>query len=285
MILITGATGTIGRAVLARMARTNEPIRALSRDTARIPVTTGVQAVQGDFADAASLERAVAGVRAVFLLTPGGPASAPADRAVVAASQRSGVVKVVKLSSIGAGAAFTAGADWHAEGEDAVRASGLAWTLLRPSAYASNALRWAPAIRTGQPIPNLTGVAEQGIIDPRDIAEIAVRALTTDEHDGKTYTLTGPELLSTADQAKQLGEVLGRTITTVEVSLDVAHQQMLDSGMDTDIAEAAIRGLATIKAGHNGVLTDDIERILKRPPVSFRTWADDHRANFETGAP
>ena len=79
--------------------------------------------------------------------------------------------------------------------------------------------------------------------------------------------------------------MLGRTITTVEVSLDVAHQQMLDSGMDTDIAEAAIRGLATIKAGHNGVLTDDIERILKRPPVSFRTWADDHRANFETGAP
>jgi uncharacterized protein YbjT (DUF2867 family) len=104
-------------------------------------------------ADPESLDRATKGVSAAFLLSPGGPASIDADRALVDAAQRAGVSKLVKLSSIGADAAYSAGADWHTAGEQAVRASDTAWTLLRPSAYAANALRWAPAIDARQPVP------------------------------------------------------------------------------------------------------------------------------------
>lgn len=198
------------------------------------------------------------------------------------AARRAGVSKLVKLSSIGVGDPNTAGADWHTDGEHAVRASGMAWTLLRPSAYAANALRWAPAVAAGQPVPNMTGTAAQGVVDERDIAEIAAEALTTADHDGQTYTLTGPELLSTDDQAARLGEALGRAVTTVDVPLDAARRRMLEAGMDNDFADAAIRGLRIIADGHNAILTDDVRRILGRPPTAFAAWARDHRASFET---
>jgi uncharacterized protein YbjT (DUF2867 family) len=282
MILVTGATGTIGRALLTRLIASDQPIRALTRNVARVRADPHVQPVQGDLADPESLDRAMKGVSAAFLLSPGGPASIDADRALVDAARRAGVSKLVKLSSIGAGARFTAEADWHTPGEQAVRATDMAWTLLRPSAYAANALRWAPAIGARQPVPNLTGTATQGIVDERDIAEIAAQALTTADHDDQTYTLTGPELLSAADQAARLGEALGRAVTTVDVPLDVAREQMLDSGMDNGFVDAALRGLQIIADGHNAILTDDVQRVLGRPPTSFAVWAQDHRASFDT---
>jgi uncharacterized protein YbjT (DUF2867 family) len=280
MILITGATGTIGRAVLARLDPAGEPIRAFARDTTRIPAVAGVEGIQGDFEDAASLERAMDGVRAVFMLSPAGPASVRTDQALVQAARHAGVSKLVKLSSIGAGSAHVAAADWHSEGEQAVRASGMASVLLRPSAYAANALRWAHPVRAGQPVPNLTGSATQGVVDERDVAEVAVAALTTSAHDNRVYTLTGPELLSTADQAALLGEALGQDIKTIDIPLETARREMLGSGMDAAFVEAAIRGIEIIAAGHNAVLTSDVQRVLGRRATSFAAWAQDQRHRF-----
>jgi nucleoside-diphosphate-sugar epimerase len=123
MILVTGATGTIGRALLTRLIASDQPIRALTRNVARVRADPHVEPVQGDFADPESLDRAMKGASAAFLLSPGGPASIEADRALVDAALRAGVSKLVKLSSIGAGARYTAGADWHTAGEQAVRAT------------------------------------------------------------------------------------------------------------------------------------------------------------------
>jgi uncharacterized protein YbjT (DUF2867 family) len=158
--------------------------------------------------------------------------------------------------------------------------SGLTWTILRPSSFASNALRWAGPIRAGDPIPNMTGTGVQGVIDPRDVAEVAVAALTRPEHDGQTYTLTGPELLSVPGQTTQLGEVLGRTINTMDVPLDAAREQMLASGMDRAFVDVVINGAEFAREGGNAILTDDVERVVGRPPRTFRTWADDHRHAF-----
>jgi len=284
MILITGATGTIGRAVLAELTQANETVRALIHSAPPAGDIGDVQAVAGSFEDPSSLRRAMEGVRAAFLLTPGGPASAPADAALVDAARAAGVEKLVKLSSIGSGTPQVAGADWHAAGEQRVRDSGLAWTIVRPSAYASNALRWANPIRAGQPVPNLTGAATQGIVDPRDVAAVVARALTDADHDGRTHTLTGPHLLSTGDQVATLELLLGRAIAMVDVPLETARQGMIDMGVEPERTDAMIRGLAIIGEGHNAVLTDEVERILGRPARSFEDWATDHLREYTSTA-
>ncbi|SDY17101.1 Uncharacterized conserved protein YbjT, contains NAD(P)-binding and DUF2867 domains [Amycolatopsis xylanica] len=280
MILITGATGTIGSEVVRRLTARGEPLRALTRDPSRAP--SGVETVVGDLDRPESLAPAVAGVEAVFLLTQGGPSAARHDLAMVEAARSAGVRKIVKLSSIGLDVLDESEVDWHREGERAVRDSGLAWTMLRPSAFASNALRWAAPIREGQPIPNLTGNAAQGVVDPRDVAEVAADALVSSKHEGEIYTLTGPELLTTADQADRLGVAIGTALTTVDVPLGSVRAQLLASGMDPEFADATVTGLEIIRSGRNAVLADGVERALGRPPTSFTAWATDHAPAFRS---
>ena len=274
MILLTGATGTIGGAVLRRLADRGTPLRAMTRDPSRARLPAGVDVVAGDYDDPRSLSAAVAGADAAFLATPGGPTTDRYDRALLAAARSAGVRTVVKLSSIGTGT--NQGADWHRAGEDALRTSGLGWTILRPSAFASNALRWVDAVRAGGPVPNLTGTGAQGVIDPRDIAEVAADALVSDRHRGRTYTLTGPELLTVPDQVRQLAAAVGRPIGTVDVPAEAARRDLLGAGMSADHVDSVLAGLAIIRAGGNAVLSDGVVRALGRTPRSFRTWVRDH---------
>ncbi|GGN58920.1 NAD(P)-dependent oxidoreductase [Actinoplanes lobatus] len=286
MILVTGASGTVGRHVMQLLQQSGHRARAMVRARPGRTMPPGVDVVQADFEDLASLRRAVADVRAVFLLTAPDTPTPDHDMALLAVARAAGVSSVVKLSAIGTGERFgtaTVGA-WHHMAEDAVRASGLTWTILRPSSFASNCLYWADAIRAGQPVPNLTGDGEQGVIDPRDIAAVAVAALTDPAHAGKTYTLTGPELLSLPDQANQLAEAIGRPVVTVDVPPASAPQQLLASGMPPAAVEATVIGTAWARAGHNRILTDDVATVLARPPAAFRDWARRHREAF-TGAP
>jgi uncharacterized protein YbjT (DUF2867 family) len=280
MILVTGATGTIGREVVRLLAADGRQVRAMARTPA--PVPDGVEVVRGDFGDAGSLAAAAKGVTAVFLLTAPGPWVAEHDAAMLAAARTAGVRTVVKLSAIGTGETPEARVgDWHLPGEQAVRSSGLAWTVLRPSSFASNALQWAAAIRAGAPIPNPTGTGVQGVVDPRDVAAVAARALTTPDHDGHVYTLTGPELLSVPDMADQLGHALARTVGTVDLPLEVYRDQLGAAGMDPAFVETAVSGARLVARGGNARLTDDVERVLRRPARTFAAWARDHRAAFD----
>jgi uncharacterized protein YbjT (DUF2867 family) len=207
MILVTGATGTVGRHVLRLLAARSEPVRAMTREPSKVAAWPGVEAVRADFDDPASLARAVAGVETVFLLTAPESPTPRHDLALLDALRATGVAKVVKLSAIGTGDRLDNGeflGAWHLQAEQAVRASGLAWTVLRPTTFASNVRQWADAVNAGQPVPNLTGAGRQGIVDPRDVAAVAVEALTSDAHAGRTFTLTGPDLLSVPDQADLL---------------------------------------------------------------------------------
>src|SRR5688572_566250 len=173
MILVTGASGTIGRRVVELLRDGGYAARAMSRSRTRIQPSPGVDVVEADFEDPAALERAVRGVRAVFLLTAPREPTPHHDLALLSAARQAKVASVVKLSAIGTGERFGPEAivgAWHLAAEDAVRASGLAWTILRPSVFASNCLGWADAIRAGSPVPNLTGDGRHGVIDPRDVA-------------------------------------------------------------------------------------------------------------------
>jgi uncharacterized protein YbjT (DUF2867 family) len=282
MILVTGASGTIGHHVVQLLQRSGHPARAMTRARPGRTTPPGVEVVRADFEDLASLRRAVTGVRAVFLLTAPATPTPDHDLALLTAARSAGVGAVVKLSAIGTGERLgtaTVGA-WHQAAEDAVRASGLTWTVLRPSSFASNSLHWSGAIRAGQPVPNLTGDGEQGVIDPRDVAAVAVAALTDPAHAGRTYTLTGPELLSVPDQASQLAEVIGRPVVTVDVPPAGASRQLLASGMPPAAVEATVTGAAWARAGHNRILTDDVAKVLARSPATFRDWARRHREAF-----
>ncbi|MEU3269782.1 NAD(P)H-binding protein [Saccharomonospora sp. NPDC006951] len=284
MILVTGATGTVGGILLRHLISHGEAVRAMTRTPSVLAAHSGLDVVGADFDDPESLAAAVAGVRAVFLLTAPASATPKHDLNLLDAACSAGVTTIVKLSAIGSGERIggkIVGA-WHLEAEAAVRESGMAWTVLRPSSFASNTLAFAEAIKAGDPIPNTTATARQGVIDPRDIAAVAAAALTGPGHGGRVHTLTGPELLSVPDQAAILGSVLGRPVSTVDVSLDSVGQRMSSQGISPAAVETAVTGMTWARAGHNAILTDDVARILGRPATTFRTWVEDHREAFGT---
>ncbi|HEV7760920.1 MAG TPA: SDR family oxidoreductase [Acidimicrobiales bacterium] len=290
MILVTGATGTVGRHVVQLLTDRGVATRALTRDPSRVaPASTpggGLDVVRGDFDDPASLKPAVEGVTTLFLLTAPVAPSPVHDQAMLEVAVAAGVERVVRLSAIATGERADDGTiigAWHQQAEAAVRASGLAWTLLRPTTFASNTRWWADALRAGQPVANPTGAGAQGIVDPRDVAAVAVEILTAEDptaHQGQTYTLTGPELLSVPDQVVQLAEVLGRPVDVVDQSLDDTRAGLLASGLDPAVVDTMVAGMGWVRDGRNAVVTADVARLLGRPPTSFAAWAHDHRSAF-----
>lgn len=279
-VLITGATGTVGRALLRELAgRPALSVRALSRNpNADLP--GDVELWVGDFDDEASLDRAMAGVSRLFLLTAGTPI-AEHDRVAVQRAQRAGLDHIVKLSALGVGRGGTDPiTTWHRSGESDVRASGLAWTVLRPTAFMTNALNWSYAIRAGGDVSAPFAAGRTTLIDPRDVARVAAAALTQDGHYGQTYELTGPEALRPADQVRTLSDVLGLNINFTELEQDAARSQLERYGMPHELADAVIQLLATAREPWNALPQPTVERLLGRPPTTFRQWAVEHRAAF-----
>ncbi|MFD7156015.1 NAD(P)H-binding protein [Kribbella sp. NPDC059898] len=268
MILVTGATGTIGSELVRQLEARGAQVRGMTRKPHEF-------FVHGDFDDPDSLRKAIDGADTVFALTAPGPWVPAHDRALVDAAVEVGVQKIVKLSAIGS-TDDEMPANWHAAGERAVRDSGLTWTILRPAGFASNALRWLPAIQAGQPIPNQTGSGRHAFVDPYDVAAVAAEALLSDHHD-HTYTLTGPELLSVPDQVAVLSDVLGSPLSVVDVPPEVYAEQLRAAGLDEAVVSVALRGAELIRSGGEETVTDDVERVLGRPARTFREWA---RASF-----
>ncbi|MFD3747075.1 NAD(P)H-binding protein [Nocardia sp. NPDC058633] len=281
MILITGATGTIGSALLAHLVADGVSVRATTRDPANASFPAGVEAVHVDYRDPDTFAPAMAGIEAAFLNGLPGPDDTGVDAALVEAARAAGVRRVVKLSIIGAGdPRLGEPGRWHVPGEEAVRESGLEWTILRPNTFASNTLSWIEPLRAGAPVPNLTGEGRQAVVDPRDVAEVAAAALRGEAHHGRTYTLTGPILQTGREQAGALAEVIGRPITVTDIAEDDAADFMRSAGLPPAFVEAAANGQSFIRHGHNELLTADIEHVLGRPPRSYATWAADHRDSF-----
>ncbi|WP_037683202.1 NAD(P)H-binding protein [Streptomyces cellulosae] len=281
MILVTGATGTIGSEVVRQLAARGEKVRAMTRDPAKARVPEGVEVVRGDFLDAESVEAALAGATAVFLVAVLGPADGGRDARLVTAARAAGVARIVKLSSVGTGdPAYGPFGTWHLPGEEALRAGGSEWTILRPSSFASNTLGWAEALRAGRPVPNMTGDGRQGVVDPRDVSETAVAALTDSRHSGRTYTLTGPEAITVADQAAAVAAVVGHPVGTSDLSPDQIRAQLAASGMDEAAVESVLGGLLFAREGGNSLVTDDVREALGRPARTYREWAEDHRSVF-----
>src|SRR5579863_3459902 len=249
MILVTGATGTVGREVVAQILAAGEQVRGMTRNPSAAKLDARAEAVQGDFAAPETLEKAVDGVDRVFSLTFG-PQTGTHERYLARAAKAAGVRHIVKLSVMGGGGETkNAIRIWHEEGEEAIKETGIGWTVVRPGGFMSNALHWRRTIRAQGKVFSNYGDGKLPPVHPRDIAAVAVRALTSDGHEGKTYELTGPQALSIREQVDILSEALGRRIEYVPIPDDAARKGMEKAGMPALLIDALIPFAAFIRSG------------------------------------
>lgn len=280
IILVTGATGTVGRALLKQLSgRPDVRARALSRNP-RAAVPPGVELVVGDFLDEQSLDYAMVGVSRLFLLSSGAHI-VDQDAAAIAAASRARIGHVVKLSALGVGHGSSDPITrWHRAGEDRLRDSVRAWTILRPTGFMTNTLEWAPSIQATGTVLAPFADGRTALIDPRDVAGVAAASLTEGGHEDCVYELTGPEALSPGDQVRILGEVLDRAVTYIAEAPDTTRSRLERYGMPAELAEAVVSLLATALEDWNAQPSGTIEEVTGLPPRDFRTWVQDHQAAF-----
>jgi uncharacterized protein YbjT (DUF2867 family) len=277
-VLVTGATGTVGRNLVAQLLDAGSAVRALARNPGSAHLPAPAEVVRGDLADPATLRAALDGAGAVFLLWPFVTSeAAPAVIDVLAG----GTPRIVFLSSMGASSdpAQEAGTAFHADVERLIRASGLEWTFLRAGGFAANTRVWAPQIRAGGVVRWPYAKAARSLIHERDIAAVAARALTEAGHAGASYVLTGPEALTQEDQVHAIGEAIARPLRYEEISPEDALRQMLADGWPRPFAEHALGYWATLVAEPEPV-TRTVEQVTGSPPRTFREWSADHAADF-----
>ncbi|TDE34623.1 NAD-dependent epimerase/dehydratase family protein [Nonomuraea mesophila] len=273
-ILVTGATGNVGRHVVTRLAEAGLEVRALARnpERAHLPVET----VRGDLTVPESLEPALDGVESVFLLWPTTSADSATDTITAIAKHAR---RVVYLSADTADASDDEQPSYfHHQVERLIRHSGAGWTFLRPGGFAANTLMWADQIRQGV-VRWPFGQAARSLIHEKDIAAVAVHALTSAGHNGATYALTGPEQLTQAEQVRVIGEVLGREVRWEELPVEKAREQLMAAWADPSFVDLALQGWETFVSRPERV-TDTVERLLGRPALTFRRWAEDRAADF-----
>jgi uncharacterized protein YbjT (DUF2867 family) len=276
--LVTGATGNLGGAVVAALAARGVAVRAVVRSP-DAPLPRGTQPVVGDLDHPESFADAIDGVGAAFLLP--GFADMPG---LVALLRDRGMARVVLLSgaSAGDGDPGNAVSEYMRASEAAVREGGVPWTILRPNAFMSNALRWRPQLEAGDVVRlPFAGVA-QAMTDPADIATVAAAAMLEDGHAGATYRLSGPEPLLPADCVAILAEVLDRPLTFEAVPDDVARTEMAAT-MPERYVDAFFRFYVDGTIDEAQVF-DTVHEVTGRPPGSFAAWARAHAGAFDGAA-
>ncbi|MEU6278734.1 NAD(P)H-binding protein [Streptomyces sp. NPDC047028] len=273
MILVTGATGHIGRELTRELDATGAPLRLLVRDPARtVGLPERAERAVGDLGDPATLTPAFAGVDKLFLLTQGmGTAHA---EAALAAAQAAGVRHIVHLSS--AHVTFDpipAMGRWHHEREKLVRASGIPATFVRPGGFMTNALDWLPTIRADNYVLDPVGPGRYAPIDAADIAAVATLALTEAGHEGQEYVITGDETFTIAEQVRIISETIGRDIEVRKAATPAeAVRFRFPDGAPPALAAALTEGLTLMRADTVGFRTDTVERLLGRRPRTFAEW-------------
>ncbi|WP_432968066.1 NAD(P)H-binding protein [Dactylosporangium sp. CA-233914] len=277
-ILVTGATGNVGRHVVRGLAEAGARVRAMTRDPGKATFPEGVEVVRGDLDDPHGIP--FEGVEKLYLFV-----HSPTVRNVVDLAVQAGVRRIVVLSS----GAVTHGYDTghHLPVEQAVEASGVEWTHVRPGEFAMNKIDlWGPSIRADSTIVHPDPDEFGQLIHEQDIAEVAVAALLDDGHAGKAYTLTGPAQVTQRAMAAAIGEAIGRELQFVTVSAQEALAYYVSLGWPEEFARY-ILGLGGYGDGEAGDFSDyqftvspDFEAVTGKPYRTFAQWARDHAADF-----
>jgi uncharacterized protein YbjT (DUF2867 family) len=284
VILVLGGTGTIGGAVLRALDRAGVPARAVVRDPSRADALGGpaAETVAADLADPATLGPALDGVEAVFVATPASPQQVELENALVdAVAGRD--VRVVKLAALGYDKAPTDQlirlAANHARIVEHLRERGVPHTVLAPAGFDTNFLGSAGTIRQGQLYASAGDGAVAGI-DPDDVGAVAAHVLAAPGHEGASYDVTGPELLTHDQLARVFGEVLGHEVRYVDLPPGALADSLRGAGLPDWTADALEELNQLYRAHAAEVVTAEVEKATGRPPRSFRDWLVAHRAAF-----
>jgi len=278
--LATGATGDVGSRVVERLLQRGDRPRIFVRDAekARSRFDDRVDVFVGDLADAASLEAALEGVDALFLVNAG-PEIPVRDEAAAKVAKAAGVKHLVKLSSMDVQQGLAIGA-WHERGEAAIRASGIAFTFVQPTGFMSNLLAWARSIKAEGIVRASTGDGRRAFIHSDDIADVAIEALTTRTYHGASLPITGLEALTFAETTAKIGAAIGKRLKFQPISDEEARQRYAATGAPAAETEAHVSLWRAIREGRLATVTDNVERILGRKPISLDRWAIENAAAF-----
>lgn len=288
MILVTGATGTVGREVVQQLVRAGQPVRALTREPDRDHAfPESVEVFGGDLGRPDTLGPALDGVASVFLLTGGGPETPLHDANLGLAALEAGVRHIVKLSIIGAEYGFEdLVSTWHLAGERTIRQlagrpNGPEWTFVRPGEFMSNARLWAGPVKARRTVIWAQTGPAVAVIDPRDVAAVAVTALTTPGHAGQTYRISGPEALTVAERVEKLGAVLGQELALVELPIAEVRDAAARAGRQPLVVETTLGNLGRAEFRERAAtVLPAVEKITGRAPFTFEQWATDHADLF-----
>jgi uncharacterized protein YbjT (DUF2867 family) len=281
MILITGASGNVGKEVLAQVVATGAKVRAGYQSAGR---ATGappeVEIATIDFNRPDTVRTAVEGVDRVFLVGPPTSELTALERNATDAIKGSGVRHLVKLSAIGGRNSIFPGQ--HADSEDYIRSSGIPYTFLRASGFMQNAVNYdAATINSENAFYGSYGEGRISQIDIRDIAAVAARVLTEDGHEGKIYTLTGPKAISAPEVARVLSSELGREIRYVDLPPEQFKQGLIGAGVPEWSANALVDLHRLYREGGASEVSVDVEQIVNRRPISFEQFVRDYRQAFQ----
>lgn len=277
LILVTGATGTVGAEVVKQLAEAGQRVRALVRDPAKAKFGSAVEIVAADLSKPETLGPAFAGVDKAFVAS-NGLDIATLEANAFDAARRAGVKHVVKLSGRHLDADFMQGtplARNQSASEERLRTLGVAWTILRPGFFSSNFLQWVDSTRSVVALP--VGEGRDTPTDPRDIAAVAVLALTKPGHEGKIYEITGPEYLSYGEMVRRISVAIGASITLMDAPKEPVRDAMVAAGVPITQADGLMRYFNDgVKAGKIYPPTSTIYELLGRPPRSFDDWLADN---------
>jgi uncharacterized protein YbjT (DUF2867 family) len=282
MILITGASGSVGKVVLAEVARSGQKHRAVYRskeEAAKAPA--GTETVIADFADKTSLMAAMRGVESVYLVCSPIPDLVRLESNAIEACEAAGVRRVVLSSALGAGDYPKSFPSWHRKVEDKLKSTKTAYCILRPNSFMQNVLTYyAPSIRAEGAFYGAMGNARVSFLDVRDIAVVAAKALRGGEHDAQTYELNGPEALTYAEVAERISRHAGVAAKYVDIPVEAQGKAMLEQGMPKWQVAALLDLQEYYIGGKDGTRDNLLERLLGRPPARMDAFLQEYAGEF-----
>jgi len=286
MILITGASGNVGKTVLQAVAKSGAQHRAMYRSAAEAAkASAGTETVVADFAKPETLGAALKNVDSVYLVCSPIPELVQLESNMIDACVASGVKHVVQNSALGAGDYDQSFPSWHRKVEEKLKGTRLSWTILRPNSFHQNVVAFfAPTIRTQGVFYNSMRDAKNSFLDVRDIAAVAAKSLAAGEHAGKIYELNGPEAINYAELAKKISKVAGREVKYVDLPMDAQKKAMLDQGMPEWLTTALLDLQQYYVNGKGGETDGLLQKLLGRAPITMAEFLKENAVEFRAQA-
>jgi len=280
MILVTGATGHIGKELIPLLLKLKQPLRILVRDEKKVAyLNPRIERAIGDLSDPESLLSAMRGVEKVFLVT----FETQQDINVIEAAKSASVQHIVKLSTLEATEHKIKVGKWHYEREELIRDSGLDWTFLRPGMFMSNSIEWWSESIRGQGSVFFPGGKKGKVapVDPRDVAKVAALALTQSRYSQQAYELTGSELFTIGGMVQVISKVLAKPVQYMDIPPIAAKLFMLKSGMDKVLVNGLMEMLASLRKNEGAIVTDTVQQMTGNAPHTFEAWCREHVQAFQ----